>query len=142
MATVDEVQQATREVLELGEDESLDYITQELIDAAEQAFLGQEEGNIAVVREDGTPATEEDVGEAPAPAPEDGAAVVTPQATKVYYGNHPWRLGSCFYWLTNGVGQPCGSGFSVKACNWKSVKQEWVQSCSGGFSGYRFTFTY
>jgi len=43
---------------------------------------------------------------------------------------------------TIGVGQQCGSGFSARAWNWKSVRQEPVQSCSGGFSGNRFTFTF
>lgn len=126
MADIEQVKQATREVLD-NDDDSLDYVDDELI--AEYEGLPAGEG-VVVVRADGSSASEDDIAE------------IGPESTKTYYGNHAMRLGTCFYWKTNGVGQPCGSGFTGKACNWRSVQATQIQLCPGGFWGYRFTFTY
>lgn len=126
-ATVEEARSQTSAALGLPEAE-LEHITQELIDEYE-AMASSGDGNLSAWRADGSAAAEKDV-----------ADVV--EGTATYYGNHPMRLGTCLYWKTNGVGQPCGSGFTVKACNWRSAAQTVISSCGGGFNGYRFTFSY
>jgi surface antigen len=125
---VDIAREATREIFGLPRDADLDYITEDLID--EYAGLVEvADASVSARRSDGSAATTEEIGE-----------VV--ESTATFYGNHPMRLGTCLYWKTNGVGQPCGSGFTAKACNWKSAAQASITSCPGGFSGYRFTLTY
>jgi hypothetical protein len=81
-----------------------------------------------------------------APSPEELDALTgdleVVDSTTTRYGNHPMRLGTCLYWITNGVGQPCGSGYTVKACNRRSAAQTQSTYCSVRFWGYRFAFTY
>jgi hypothetical protein len=129
MADTEQVKQETRELLQADENDPLDHITDELITEYE-GLVGEADSGVLVVRADGSQAADEDIAEA------------GPESTKVYYGNHSMRLGTCFYWKTNGVGQPCGSGFTAKACNWRSVQATQLQLCPGVFWGYRFTFTY
>lgn len=133
MADLEAIRTATREALDLPEDADLSYITDELV-ARYEAFDADVD-RVGYLREDGA-----------APSPEELQALTgEPEATvstMTRYGNHPMRLGTCLYWITNGVGQPCGSGYSVKACNWRTAAQSALTYCSGRFWGYRFTFTY
>lgn len=131
-AVMDNADEVRRETEALGESD-LTYINDELIAEFRQAFADSGEGDIEARNESGAMAV--------APDPDAGDAAM-PEATKTYYGNHYLRLGTCFYWKTNGVGQPCGSGFTMRACNWRSVSATRVSTCSGGFAGYRFVFTY
>jgi hypothetical protein len=130
MATVDEVKKDTREMLGLEDEDALDHVTEDLIKEYEERFAEADSERISVIREDGTAASEDDIAE------------IGAESTATHYGNRYMRLGTCFYWMTNGVGQPCGSGFSARACNWRSASAAWIQTCPGGFGGYRFTFTY
>ena len=127
MSEADQVREATRSTLDLGADADLSYITDALITEYKR-FKGSPKG-MSVQRADGT-------------AADPAAAATITAATATYYGNHPARIGTCLYWKTNGVGQPCGTGFVVKACNWKTAAQTWVTACSGGYAGYRFAFSY
>jgi hypothetical protein len=129
---VENAEEVRRATEALGEGD-LRYINDDLIAQYRQAFADAGDADIEARDESGSKAT--------APDPEAGAEAM-PEATKTYYGNHYARLGTCFYWKTNGVGQPCGSGFTVKACNWQSVNVTRVSTCTGGFDGYRFVFTY
>jgi hypothetical protein len=125
MADLEQVRNETRAALGLGDDADLSYITEELV-AEYEGVSG--EGRIVVVKEDGSPASESDIGE-------------STESTATYYGNHPMRLGTCLYWKTSGVGGPCGSSFTGKACNWRSASQTQVSWCST-YPGYRFGFSY
>jgi hypothetical protein len=126
MATLNEIRTATRETLELAENE-VAFIDQGLVDEYE-ALPASMGGEVEVWRADGSTVLSAEVGE-----------VV--EGTATYYGNHPARIGSCLYWKTNGVGQPCGSGFTARACNWRTAQQTVVATCSGGYLGYRLTFS-
>jgi len=125
VAELEQIRQETRAVLELGDDVDLNYITEELV-AEYQRVAG--EGRIVVVAEDGSPASESAIGE-------------STESTATYYGNHPMRLGTCLYWKTSGVGAPCGTSFTGRACNWKSASQTQVSWC-GTYAGYKFVFSY
>lgn len=132
MPDLEAIRRETRETLGLPPDADLSYITDELV----ARYLAIEESGepVAFRREDGMPVDPSEV------AAFAGEIEATTGST-IRYGNHPMRLGTCFYWITNGVGAPCGSGFSGKACNWKTVLQSQLTYCSG-YWGYRFTFTY
>lgn len=118
MGNVEQVVAATREVL--GADIAVDHIDDQLLEGYEASLR------------DGTAEKVE--------VPKAGSS---PEArTNVQFGNHPAVLGGDFMFTTNGVGQPCGTGFSGHATGWESVRQEQVENCSGRFPGYKFTFTY
>jgi len=132
VADLEAIRRDTAQALGLGSDVLLDWITEELV-ARYQAIEGAADP-VAFRREDGAAAREEEVAGI---ASEFEAAT----GTTTRYGNHPMRLGTCFYWITNGVGAPCGSGFTGKACNWRTVQASQLQYCST-YWGYRFVFSY
>jgi len=132
MPDLEAIRRETRETLGLPADADLGYINDELV----ARYLAVEEAGepVAFRREDGSSVTDSEMA-----AIASEAEIAAGSTTR--YGNHPMRLGTCFYWITNGVGAPCGSGFTGKACNWRSVQQTQLTYCSG-YWGYRFTFTY
>jgi hypothetical protein len=132
MEDLDAIKRETRETLGLPDDTDLSYITDELatrylsFDAAvERVGYAREDGSILSAEKATAMASDADT-----------------ESTVTRYGNHPMRLGTCLYYTTNGVGQPCGTGYSVKACNWRTAAQTQLTYCAGRFWSYRFTFTY
>lgn len=123
------IERIREETEALGEG-GIDWINEELVAEYQQQFPEGPAGDVEARDESGQSAAAPEV---------EGEAV---EATRVYYGNRYVRIGSCFYWTTNGVGQPCGWGFRVRACNWRSVSVTRIASCAGGYAGYRFVFTY
>jgi len=132
MADLEAIRRDTRETLGLSDDADLSYITDDLVERYEAVVEPGEP--VAYLRADGLALTADQAGSI-------ASEIDSTSGTTTRYGNHALRLGTCFYWITNGVGAPCGSGFSGKACNWRSVQATQLSYCSG-YWGYRFTFTY